>query len=139
MRSSASAGAYTFGTTPSAETVYTLPADRRALIVTGVAANLYYTFGVRAYRTVDQDVAASGSILSTLVKPGGSGEDPYQPAASIAFAGNVTGTVNGATAATVQGGAAAANNGLNSGGTCKDGKVAKIGREACREGGSKKG
>src|SRR3546814_6062351 len=62
MRSSASAGAYTFGTTPSAETVYTLPADRRALIVTGVAANLYYTFGVRAYRTVDQDVAASGSI-----------------------------------------------------------------------------
>src|SRR3546814_16407779 len=110
MRSSASAGAYTFGTTPSAETVYTLPAARRALIVTGAAANLYYTFGVRAYRTVDQDVAASGSILSTLVQPGVSGEDPYQTPASIAFPGNVTGTVNSATSATGHGGAAPANN-----------------------------
>lgn len=98
---SASSGAYTFGTTPAAETVYTVPAAKRAFILFGVIANQYYTFGVRAYRSVDKDVNAAGVIQSSIVKSTIAGENPYQPSANVAFSGNVTGTVNGIAAASV--------------------------------------
>lgn len=94
-------GAYTFGTTPAAETVFTVPANKRAFILTGAAANLYTTFGVQAYRSVDKDVNSAGVIKSTLVKPSATAENPYQPASSVAFAGNITGTLNGTAVATV--------------------------------------
>jgi hypothetical protein len=92
---SASNGAYTFGTTPAAETVFQVPAVKRAFVLYGVAADKYYTFGVRAYRAVDKDIAASGVIQSAIVKPAAGGENPYQPSASVAFAGNVIGTIDG--------------------------------------------
>jgi hypothetical protein len=98
---SSSSGAYTFGTTPAAETVYTVPASKRAFIQFGAAANTYTTFGVQAYRSVDKDIAASGAIKSTLVKPGLAAENPYRPSASVAFVGDVTGTINGTAAATL--------------------------------------
>lgn len=120
---SASASAYTFGTTAAEEQTFFVAPDRRALLIYGVPADAYYTFGVRAYRIVDPDVNATGRILSTLVKATGSGENPYRPSASVAFAGNVSGTVGGSAASTVAAGALAANNGVNSDGTIKDDKV----------------
>lgn len=120
---SASASAYTFGTTPAEEREFHVAPDRRALLLYGVPADPYYTFGVRAYRIVDPDVNAAGRILSTLVKATGSGENPYRPSASVAFAGNVSGTVGGSAASTVAAGALAANAGVNSDGTIKDDKV----------------
>ena len=98
---SSSATAYTFGTTPAAETVYTVPANKRAFILYGVAPNLYYSFAVQAYRSVDKDINSAGTIKSTLVKATGSGENPYRPETSVAFAGNVTGTINNIAAANV--------------------------------------
>jgi hypothetical protein len=98
---SASSSAYTFGTSVAAETVYTVPANKRAFILFGVAANLYTTFGVLAYRSVDKDINSTGVIKSTLVKPSMAAENPYRPSANVAFAGNVTGTVNGVAASSV--------------------------------------
>jgi hypothetical protein len=101
--SAATNSTYSFGTTPSAETVYELPANKRAFILYGVTPNLYYTFGVQAYRSIDKgvDVANPNSsvIVSAIVKPSFAGENPYQPSANVAFAGNVTGTINGTLAA----------------------------------------
>ncbi len=101
VRQSASGAAYTFGTTPAEETVYTVPAAKRAFILFGTAADQHYTFGVQAYRSVDKDINAAGVIKSTLVKATGAGENPYRPSASVAFSGNVTGTVNGVAATDV--------------------------------------
>lgn len=96
---SSASTAYTFGTTPAAETVYTVPANRRAFILFGAAANLYTTFGVQAYRSVDKDVSATGVIRSSMVRPSLAAENPYRPSANVAFAGDVTGTVKGSIAA----------------------------------------
>ena len=111
VASRSSSGAYTFGSSPVDEISYTVPADRRAFILPGVPANRYYTFGVQAYRIVDNDVAAAGIKSSAIVKSSASGENPYQPSASIAFTGDVTGTINSTSAATVAG--AAVNFNLN--------------------------
>jgi phage minor structural protein len=107
VRSSSSSGAYNFGTTPSEEQVYTVAPDKRAFILHGVPANRYYTFGVQAYRIVDNDINASGILKSSIVKATGSGENPYQPSSTVAFAGNITGTINGTAASTVVSNAAA--------------------------------
>jgi hypothetical protein len=101
VRQSASATAYTFGTTPAEETVYTVPANKRAFVLFGVAADKYYTFGVQAYRAVDKVVNAAGVIKSTLVKATGSGENPYRPSTSVEFSGDVTGTIDGTLASTL--------------------------------------
>jgi hypothetical protein len=98
--------AYTFGTTPSAETTFTVPANKRALIGYGLPANNYYKLGVQAYRAVDPDVNAAGIIRSAMVVPSLSAENPYRPSANVAFAGDITGTVNGTAVATVVTGAA---------------------------------
>ena len=95
LRQSSSSSAYTFGTTPAEELTFTFPAEKRAFLAYGLPANKYYTFGIQAYRVVDPDVNAAGIIKSTLVKATGGGENPYQPSSSVAFAGNVSGTVSG--------------------------------------------
>jgi len=95
VRASTSSNTYTFGSTPSEEQVYYVTSEKRAFILPGVAANLYYTFGIQAYRVVDQDINASGLLKSSIVKSTATGENPYQPSANVAFAGNVTGTING--------------------------------------------
>lgn len=92
---------YNFGTTPTAEAVYTVNADARALILYGCPCNKYYTFGVQAYRTVDTDIYSDGVLKSTITKATGTGENPFQPLANVAFAGNITGTINGTNATTV--------------------------------------
>lgn len=96
-------GSYTFGSSPSSEMVQVVTANKRVAYFYGVAADKYYTFGVRAYRKVDSDIAASGLILSTLVQPSLANENPYQPTSQVAFAGNITGTVDGLQATAVSG------------------------------------
>jgi len=93
---SATTGAnYTFGTATAAESVFNITGDRRAFVLSGVPADRYYTFGVRAYRVVDPDVNAAGVIKTTIVQPSIAAEDGYQPETAVAFAGNITGTING--------------------------------------------
>lgn len=101
VRSSSSASTYTFGSIPSGETVYAVPANKRAFILFGSPANSYYTFGVQAYRSVDKDINATGKVVSTLVKATYAGENPYQPSSIVAFAGDITGTVAGTAVTTL--------------------------------------
>lgn len=96
-------GSYTFGSSPSAEMVQVLTAEKRVAYFYGLAADKYYSFGVRAYRKVDLDIAVGGLILSNLVQPSLANENPYQPASQVAFAGNITGTVDGLQATAISG------------------------------------
>jgi hypothetical protein len=98
---STSASAYTFGSNTAMETTYFVDASKRAILLYGLPANQYYTFGVQAYRNVDQDINALGIIKSSIVKATGSGENPYRPSSSVAFGGDVTGTVSGTSASTL--------------------------------------
>jgi hypothetical protein len=98
---SSSSTAYTFGTTPAAEMVFDVPAAKRAFLVYGVVPDQYYTFGVQAYRSVDKDINANGVITSSVVKPSLAAENPYRPSASVAFAGNLSGTINNLPVTTV--------------------------------------
>lgn len=95
VRQSTSSSAYTPGATPVQETVIDVPAHKRAFIVYGAPADLYYTFAVRAYRRVDPSVDSDGLIASSWVKSTVSGENPYRPASNVAFDGDVIGTING--------------------------------------------
>lgn len=95
VRQAGVSGAYTFGTTVSEETIYPVPANKRAFILFGTAANKYYHFAVRAYRKVDADVATGGVIYSPLVRTTATDEiNGFLPSSSVAFGGNITGTVN---------------------------------------------
>ena len=101
LRSSTSSAAYTFGTTPSEEHVTYATKDKLAAIFEGVPADKYYTFGVKAYRMVDQDINAAGIIYSNVVQPSLAAENPYRPSANVAFAGNIIGTINSVAVGTV--------------------------------------
>ncbi len=102
MYSSTSASAYTFGATPSAEKQYIVDYTKRALILEGVPTNLYYTFGIQAYRMVDDDISSTGILSSAIIKPSLTAENPYRPSDTVAFDGNVTGTIAGTSATTVK-------------------------------------
>ncbi len=121
---SSSATAYVAGTDPANESVNYVTPEKRAITMFGVSANSYYTFFLEAYRIVDTDVNASGFIKTTKIKPTRTEEDPYRPAASVSFAGDLSGTINGVSAATVQTAAQlAAAKFSGSGGTLPAGNV----------------
>ena len=84
---------YTFGTTLGLESINPVPAGIRAFIIEGVPADQHYTFGVQAYRGVDQDVDSDGELKSSIVKSTYAGENPYQPTNEVAFAGYIAGTL----------------------------------------------
>lgn len=88
-------------TTPTSESAVLVPANKRAIILGGQPADKYHSFGIRAYRVVDPDIAAGGIIQTTIVTPSAVGEKPYQPATEVAFAGDISGTINGVSVATV--------------------------------------
>jgi hypothetical protein len=96
-----SSSAYSFGTTVSEENVYYLAPEKRAFLIQGVPSNKYYTFGIQSYRIVDKDINTTGVLKSTIIKSTATGENPYLPSSSVAFTGNVTGTINGTDASTV--------------------------------------
>ena len=99
--SGATPSSYTFGSSPSEETTYYLPREKRAFILPGVAANRNYNFAVSAYRMVDTDVATPGIIYSPIIQSTYGGELFYQPSTTVAFAGNVTGTIDNVDVATL--------------------------------------
>ena len=96
--SSTSATPVTLGSAPATAdkyTVYYVNADRRAFILSGVSPDLYYTFGIRAYRVVDSNIGDNSGVIynTTIIQPSLAGENPYQPSATVAFTGNIGGTL----------------------------------------------
>lgn len=71
------------------QTFFTAP-DKRALVLPGAPADYGYTFTVRAYRRVDSDIEPTGFILSDPVTTA-----LYTPVTVPAFAGDITGTIQG--------------------------------------------
>lgn len=96
-------GSYVIGSSPSAELIQVVTAAKRVAYFYGLASDKYYTFGVQAYRKVDADINSTGVIKSSIVQPSLANENPYQPASQTAFAGNITGTVDGLQATAISG------------------------------------
>ena len=92
---------YTLGSSTKDEATYTVPADKRAFIVYGVAADKAYTFGVKAYRSVDKAINSSGMVASSAAKPLLGSENPFIPTRNLSFSGNILGTINGVAVADV--------------------------------------
>jgi hypothetical protein len=97
----ATSSTYSFGDTPPLEQAYLVAAEKRVFYLSGVPADKFYTLGVQAYRRVDPDVAASGLVVTPIIKPTRAEEAPYRPSANVAFAGDITGTINSVAVATV--------------------------------------
>lgn len=81
-------GGYTIGSDAANETAYVLPASKRAQILYGVAADRWYTYGVRAYRRVSTNINSSGIIASSISQTG----TGYRPSSSVAI---TVATLNG--------------------------------------------
>ena len=80
---------YTILASPSSEAIVQVPASKRAFVWLGIPASGYYTVGILAYRKVTKDdvLAPDGLIVSPLVQPTRSTEDPYRPSNVVAFTG----------------------------------------------------
>lgn len=90
-----SSSSYTFGSSSSSEQANYVSPDKRAFILQGIPANKYYTFGVQAYRIVDEDISPDGVLKSSIIKSTASGENPYLPSSNVSFDGDVGGTIGG--------------------------------------------
>lgn len=101
IRQKSTTSSYTFGSTPSEEQVFYVTPEKRAFILYGVPVNQFYHFGIQAYRIVDTDINSNNVIKTTIIQPSLSNENPYQPSSTVAFAGDVSGTVSGTSASTV--------------------------------------
>lgn len=101
VRQKSTTSSYTFGSTPSEEQVFYVTPEKRAFILYGVPVNQFYHFGIQAYRIVDTDINSNNVIKTTIIQPSLSNENPYQPSSTVAFAGDVSGTVSGTSASTV--------------------------------------
>lgn len=101
LYSNPSSSAHVPGSAPQSEVVWIVPADKRAMIIRGVLPTSYYTWAVRAFRVVDPNIDADQRMHSAWVKPALAAENPYRPASNVAFAGDITGTISGTSAASV--------------------------------------
>jgi phage minor structural protein len=84
----------TFGSTSTRKPVERVPYTERSFAVYGVAANKYYTFGVQAYRIVDEDIDPSGMLTSDIIQPSLVTENPYRPMDNVALKGDLSGSID---------------------------------------------
>ncbi|WP_442636614.1 DUF7359 domain-containing protein [Rossellomorea marisflavi] len=82
---------YQFGSQMAKESIITLDFNKRSYTFLGIAPNKYYTVGIRAYRYVDDDIESSGILMSDIVSPPYSTDDPFLPSTVV----NLNGRVNG--------------------------------------------
>lgn len=74
------------------ETSFYVDPTKRSIVLPGLAADKFYNLAVRGYRRVDKDINASGVIFSELTR---AKSWRYQPSTTVAFNGDVTGTIQG--------------------------------------------
>lgn len=74
------------------ETSFYVDPTKRSIVLPGLAADKFYSLAVRGYRRVDADIDASGVIFSELTR---AKSWRYQPSTTVAFSGDITGTIQG--------------------------------------------
>lgn len=74
------------------ETTFYVNSTKRSIVLTGMAADRFYSMSVRAYRRVDKDINEKGVIYSVLTP---AKSQRYQPTSTVAFAGDIVGTIQG--------------------------------------------
>ena len=83
---------YEFGSTMANENkVMVGDFNTRSYTFMGIPANKHYTFGVRAYRVVDEDIDSNGYLLSEIISPTDENSSPYQPVEQIEINGKING------------------------------------------------
>lgn len=90
MYSSSSSALYTFGSNPKQEISFYVKPDKRSIILQNVPKNMFYTFGIEAYRVVNTTINPTGVLKSPII----SVTAPYNPNLNTAYVGDITGTVN---------------------------------------------
>lgn len=93
LYASSSSAKYKFGTDVANEYNFVVSDSKKALILYNLPADLYYTFGVQAYRIVDTSVNKSGILKSAIVKSSIDIENPYCPASRTPYDGDIKGTL----------------------------------------------
>lgn len=89
---------YIFGSQMASETIVDVIYTSNSYTFPSVPPNLYYTIGIRAYRSVDNDINPDGIIMSDIVVFNGTNSNgfiPYQPTPSVTVKANLQGTLNG--------------------------------------------
>lgn len=94
-KSTTDSNPYMFGSTIAKEQYYSIDYKKKAFVLYGVPANNYYSFGIQAYRAVDDDIHMEGVLRSEIVQSENFNENPYRPQYNVAFDGNITGTIDG--------------------------------------------
>lgn len=85
---------YYFGSKMANESAITVDSSKRAYTFPSFPANRFYTIGVRAYRSVDDDISLDGVLFSEIITPT---NQPYLPSTDVNIKGNLNGvkhTVN---------------------------------------------
>ena len=96
---SPSSSLYTFGTKENAEIRYHANQDKRSIILYHVPKNLYYNFGVEAYRVVNTEIDIEMVKKSPIIQISKS----YNPIYEVPYNGNILGTVDYGNAVKVTG------------------------------------
>jgi lysophospholipase L1-like esterase/outer membrane protein W len=86
---------YVFGSQIGNETTVPITQDKRSYTFPSVPPNRYYTFGVAAYRIVDDDISSDGRLFSSIVTPSVEKQYPYLPSETVVVNGNFNGKING--------------------------------------------
>jgi GH25 family lysozyme M1 (1,4-beta-N-acetylmuramidase) len=86
---------YVFGSKIAEETVITLSQDKRTYTFPSIPPNRFYTLGIAAYRSVDNDIQSDGALFSSVVTASGDNQNPYLPNETVVLNGSFNGTING--------------------------------------------
>lgn len=104
---------FVFGSNVSKEERYDVPFSRKNYILQSVTSNTFYTFGVQAYRKVDNDISSTGELVSEIVQSTFASENPYQPSADVIFLGDISDSIGNKSSATFVIGVEGSSNNIN--------------------------
>jgi len=90
LYTSTSSALYTFGTRKKAEISFYVRPNKRSIILYNVPKDLFYNFGIEAYRYVDIELNIESVFTSPIIQI----TDPYNPKNDIPYDGNIMGTVS---------------------------------------------
>ncbi|WP_080845541.1 DUF7359 domain-containing protein [Cytobacillus gottheilii] len=82
---------YVFGSQMTNETKVGVFNEVRQYTFQSIPSNRYYTLGIQAYRSVDEDINSDGILLSDIATSSLSSDNPYLPNTNVDFKGTING------------------------------------------------